>query len=491
MNVKRWHSFDLPFLSTLAATRDTLTLEQLLTLADVGDRPKLARHFRSALDTLWSPFLARSSRAQGPGSPRTDRFYHDSLRDFFAGRVNRGALLHVENAFVDELAESTRQAHARIIDLYIRRWGGLDAGLPGVFHIAERDGVDHYGLAHLAEHLEGAGRTTDFHRLLRLEHRVGEENTGAGRAENVWFAARERVGETDGYLNDLARAARLLQVADRPEIESGQLRTSIGLGIRYALMSASINSLAKGIPPALISALVEKRVWLPEQGLVYARRVPDRKQQVFALIGVSTRFENPAKDSILREAIEMARWVGDKSFLSRALAALGRAEEALEVARGIGDVRDRTRTLAALGCVMKVLEVPPGIGDEWCRDQALAAMATHLVESGGGVVEGLGLAAMIRDEESRTQMQTVRCDLIEALGMNLLALMQDHLALPSRSWVSLETHWEETLCIHATGSRSNLLLVLDHLVPVITALGGSEAIDETCRAIDDVGCWWP
>jgi hypothetical protein len=40
-------------------------------------------------------------------------------------------------------------------------------------------------------------------------------------------------------------------------------------------------------------------------------------------------------------------------------------------------------------------------------------------------------------------------------------------------------------------SRSELLADLAALAPVIAALGGPEAIAETCRAIEDVGRWWP
>jgi len=32
---------------------------------------------------------------------------------------------------------------------------------------------------------------------------------------------------------------------------------------------------------------------------------------------------------------------------------------------------------------------------------------------------------------------------------------------------------------------------LPALAPVIAALGGAEAVAETCRAIQDVGRWWP
>jgi hypothetical protein len=84
---------------------------------------------------------------------------------------------------------------------------------------------------------------------------------GSVNQKHLWFTAREWFGQTEGYINDLARAMRLVQVADRPDIGSSQLKTCIGLGIRYALMSASLHSLVRNIPPPLIVALVEKGVW--------------------------------------------------------------------------------------------------------------------------------------------------------------------------------------------------------------------------------------
>src|SRR5262249_47260937 len=152
---------------------------------------------------------------------------------------------------------------------------------------ARRSELDRYGLRHLAEHLEGAGREEDLHRLLRLERRIGDGASGPTRDENVWYTACERVGQTEGYFNHLARAVRLVRVADRTDIQPDSFVPQICLGIRYALMSTSLNSLATNIPPALIAALVERQIWLPAQGLAYARRVPNAGQRVDAVIGVS------------------------------------------------------------------------------------------------------------------------------------------------------------------------------------------------------------
>src|SRR5262249_51690841 len=152
-----------------------------------------------------------------------------------------------------------RSIHDRVASFYVIAWGGPDAGFPAMFDPARSEELDAYGLRHLAEHLERAGRADDIHRLLRLERRGGGGETGPARVENAWYAARERVGQTEGYMNDLARAARLVQAADRPDVELSQYKTpvapGIGLGIRYALMATSLNSLAQTIPPALIAAL--------------------------------------------------------------------------------------------------------------------------------------------------------------------------------------------------------------------------------------------
>ena len=61
-------------------------------------------------------------------------------------------------------------------------------------------------------------------------------------------------------------------------------------------------------------------------------------------------------------------------------------------------------------------------------------------------------------------------------------------ALPRSELLPL---WEQTLRLSATRSRCVLLEELEAFVPVIASLGGPGAIDEACRAIKDVGRWWP
>ena len=60
------------------------------------------------------------------------------------------------------------------------------------------------------------------------------------------------------------------------------------------------------------------------------------------------------------------------------------------------------------------------------------------------------------------------------------------LAIPARFPL-----WCEALHGLASRTRRDLMADLQALTPVVDKLGGSEAVGETVRAIQDVGRWWP
>ncbi len=152
--------------------------------------------------------------------------------------------------------------------------------------------------------------------------------------------------------------------------------------------------------------------------------------------------------------------------------------EALEAARAIRDEDSRFKALVALAphlsepLLHEALEAARAIENEGSRSEALVALAPHLSEP--LLHEALEAARAIRDEEHRSEA---------------LAALASRLAeLPPTALYSI---WSETILFLATRTRRGLLADLGSLVPVLAALGGTEAMAETFRAIQDVGRWWP
>ena len=72
---------------------------------------------------------------------------------------------------------------------------------------------------------------------------------------------------------------------------------------------------------------------------------------------------------------------------------------------------------------------------------------------------------------------------------SVLAALAPHLAALHPT--DLYPLWRETLHLSSRRPRSDLLLDIGALVPVIVALGGHDALADTARAIGDVCRWWP
>jgi tetratricopeptide (TPR) repeat protein len=478
-----WDGFFRPVIVLMAAAREPVPASWLAAMLG---HP--AEEIEQRALKLWLRFLSQDDRGrEDRRRPRRWRVVHQSIAD----------------SLDEEDAGALRAAHDRVATFYLSAWGGLDAGLPTLFDPARREELDDYGRRHLAEHLERAGRVDELHRLLRLERRIGGFESGTASAENAWYVARERVGQTEGYMNDLARAARLVQVPDKSDVEPSRSNLPIGLGIRYALMATSLRSLAWHIPPALIAALVEKRVWLASQGVAYARLLPPM-QRIEALLRVGSQLDYDEREAILREARDTARGIGHVRIRSHALESMVRRlvetdhiSEALEVTREIEDVwvqacslvslaprlADasqvdealavtraielgwvRAYVLAALGKVDEALVLARGVESEEARAQALESMAPHLVEE-IQVEEVMALGKDIGDEGARARTLSAMAPRLAALGHVDRALILTQAIGPERV-------------------RANAVA---GLAPLLGGLGQVDRAIEMARAISDEG----
>ncbi|MEM9542206.1 MAG: hypothetical protein AAGA60_22275 [Cyanobacteria bacterium P01_E01_bin.42] len=120
----------------------------------------------------------------------------------------------------------------------------------GLWHTLPDDDYIH---KHLTWHLEQAGWVEELHELFQEETEWGN---------NGWFIARECIGQSADFLEDVARGWRLAE-----DLFEEDPRRAIALQIRYALMTTSVKSLSKNIPAELVAKLVEKGIWTPIQGL--------------------------------------------------------------------------------------------------------------------------------------------------------------------------------------------------------------------------------
>ena len=154
-------------------------------------------------------------------------------------------------------------------------------------------------------------------------------------------------------MSDVGRAWRLTETAH----EDVAFPIAVGLQCRYALITASINSLASNLLPRFLAALVEKRVWPITQGLAYARHVPDQLHRAEALaklvlvprVSWPERLEETIQE-ILAILKSMMGGQGLVNLLSQLAPRLsGRlVNEALDMARSIKDEGLRIEALTQL-----------------------------------------------------------------------------------------------------------------------------------------------
>jgi hypothetical protein len=220
---------------------------------------------------LYEPMLGLIAVAQGEGltaEQLTNIIGTDiraallACKQYLSGELPDGPFRLFHKSFADFLLESEdnidyhidpEAMHQRIVDHY----------RAGAHSWATRDWnqVNDYGLRHLTVHLEAAGRIDDLHDLLACE---------TAEHRNVWYAAKEFRGDTAGYRADILRAWRLAEAAYARQPSP----IAIGLQCHYALVLASLNSIAGSIPHALVTRLVEVGEWSPQQGLAYIQRMP-------------------------------------------------------------------------------------------------------------------------------------------------------------------------------------------------------------------------
>lgn len=307
-----WRSFYGPLLSTIAVAQERLPASLIASLSGIADFDRVS----STLEQMWRPFLHVDDTVEEP------RFgiVHPSLRDFVEGRVDLDSLTSAERAVVSRMARGTRTAHSRIADRYFEAWGGLEAGLPGLrdLELVLMDGG--YGLRNLAEHLIASGRQEELHDLLWIGWGSAAVPAAPGlHVINAWRQAHESTNTLLEYMKDVDRAWALAETDSRNLLARGEVPRPVTLELRYALLSASVNSLAANIPPSLLLELVARKKLPVEEAIGYARRGPDPLGRAEALLMLANALGDPYRDDLLTEALAAACAIDDEQARTAAV----------------------------------------------------------------------------------------------------------------------------------------------------------------------------
>jgi hypothetical protein len=194
------------------------------------------------------------------------------------------------------------EAHEQLLKRYLERhkaWAG--------WCYLTHDGYIH---ERLCWHLEQAKQISAMVDLF------GEENNG----RNGWYEARERTGQTAGYIQDLFRALKQVQSVN-DQLTPLKRIESLTTELRFVLCLGSLNSLAENIPNELLVALVRFRVWDPLTALAYIRQKPDIWQRAQALIAIAPLLSG----TLVQQALEAARQIEHAYMRSEALSGIASA----------------------------------------------------------------------------------------------------------------------------------------------------------------------
>jgi hypothetical protein len=229
-----------------------------------------------------------------------------------------------------------------------------------LWHTVPADGYIH---CRLGWHLEQAGQIEDLHRLL-------SEETAEGR--NGWFEVNERLGQPENFEKNVRQAWNMvLRRCSTDAVTAG-----MGLQCRYALITASLNSLRAKIPRSLHQALVRQGLWSVQQALACARRTPNEEEKPAVLVAVGLLLPPIERNALLKEALAAVRTIRDEVHRSQALDAVlphlpaELLSDVIAIIRAIGSEASRSRLLGKLAA-----QLPDQEGTPLSAEALLAARA--------------------------------------------------------------------------------------------------------------------
>jgi len=210
------------------------------------------------LEVLWDhSLLSQASQVKISGRPWRSYRIHDLVRETASSILIRG---NFAAGASQDAGGALALAHASLLERYRAKTTA------GHWHTLTDDGYIH---SHLAWHLEKSRNLSALDELF-------QEETQEGR--NGWHQAREKLGQTTGYIHDINRVWGLVDT-----LPSSEQPTGHRLDCRFGLILSSLQSLSSNIAPTLLAHLVRFGLWSPEQALAHMRQIVDIHHQTASL----------------------------------------------------------------------------------------------------------------------------------------------------------------------------------------------------------------
>jgi biotin synthase-like enzyme len=365
-----------------------LSHEQLRQFAWLGVLPEDVNLNSQMAAVLWdlNPLQAkrvlillrsRSFLTDGVATIEDEPTYrvHDLMHDMARSLIEEGILS-------SEAVAPLELAHRQFLERYRERalnhrWDGLPTN----------DGYIH---RHLTWHLEQANWGDELHALMSMSDAQGR---------NAWFEACERLGQPAIFVDDVARGWK---IAERGY--EGDRAGAIILQCRYALITATLNSLVENLPIGMMAEFVKHGFWTVEQAWAYVEQMQDEYKIAESIQALAPYLSK----SLFQLALQAAREIKDESSRASVLSELTTIdsdyfEEALQSAREIKDEHNRALVLSELATIdsdyfEEALQSAREIKDEHNRASVLSALAT--IDS-DYFEEALQAAREIKDELNR------------------------------------------------------------------------------------------
>jgi NB-ARC domain len=401
--------------------------QQFEQFAWLGLLPEDVNLDRRVAAVLWdlSPFRAqkvlidlrnRSFLTGGVDTIEGEPSYrvHDLMHDL--ARISIDCPPSDESNQLGGLGMSIAAAHQGFLERYRaqaqdRRWDKLPS-----------DGYIH---RRLTWHMKQAGWLDEIHALMAMSDDF-PSGTLRERGNNAWFEACDRIGQPAIFVEDVARAWELAE-----QMYGSEPTRSIGLQCRYALITATLNSLVANLPIRMMAKFVKQGFWAVEQAWAYVEQIqnesdiesaiqvltPYLTKTLFSLDDESSRAHVLGSlskiDSVyLSEAIAAARSIEDISSQAKTLTFLAKIDsvylpEAVDMARSINDESSRASVLGSLSEIDSVYLSEAIAAALLIKDhsQSQSLILSSLAEiNGANFLEFLAVARLIEDESYRTSV---------------------------------------------------------------------------------------